>query len=96
MYRASLGDELPYANRTGALIAGPEALPVGIMTVFNAEGFIYTYTNSTLKFTIVDPSIQESKRSELFRESFEACFPNKKAFQLFDSFLNSQSYRANI
>jgi hypothetical protein len=45
MYRASLGAELPYANRTGPLIAGPEALPVGIMTVFNAEGYIYTYTN---------------------------------------------------
>ncbi|TVY39241.1 hypothetical protein LCER1_G009219 [Lachnellula cervina] len=45
IYRASLGPELPVGNRTGGLVAGPDALPVGIMTVMNAEGYVYTYTN---------------------------------------------------
>ncbi|TVY33186.1 hypothetical protein LOCC1_G007936 [Lachnellula occidentalis] len=45
MYRATLSSELPVGNRTGGLVAGPDALPVGIMTVMNAEGYVYTYTN---------------------------------------------------
>ncbi|TVY65638.1 hypothetical protein LSUE1_G006974 [Lachnellula suecica] len=45
MYRATLGDETPIGNRTGPLIAGPDALPVGIMTIMAAEGYVYTYTN---------------------------------------------------
>ncbi|KAF8852570.1 hypothetical protein BDZ45DRAFT_749457 [Acephala macrosclerotiorum] len=45
IFRATLGDELPIANRTGPLVTGPDAIEVGIMTVMNAEGYIYTYTN---------------------------------------------------
>lgn len=45
MYRATLGTERPQGERTGHLVAGPDALPVGIMTVLLAENYVYTYTN---------------------------------------------------
>lgn len=45
MIKVSLEEEMPVANRTGPLITGPDGLQVGLMTVMNAEGYIYTYSN---------------------------------------------------
>lgn len=45
MIRVILGEEQPVANRTGPLVTGPDGLQVGLMTVLNAEGYIYTYSN---------------------------------------------------
>jgi hypothetical protein len=54
MYRATLGPEHPLGNRTGPLIAGPDALPVGIVTILAAENYMYTYNSKNgLDETIV-------------------------------------------
>ncbi len=39
------GPMVPIATRTGPLVAGPEVINVGWMTILNAEGYIYTYSN---------------------------------------------------
>jgi hypothetical protein len=44
MTRVRLGEEMPIANRTGPLIAGPDELQVGLMTIMKAKGYIYTYS----------------------------------------------------
>ncbi|KAG4436532.1 hypothetical protein IFR05_007970 [Cadophora sp. M221] len=43
--KVTLGSKVPLANRTGPLITGPDGIQVGIMTILNAEGYIYTYSN---------------------------------------------------
>ncbi|CAL3964017.1 unnamed protein product [Diplocarpon coronariae] len=45
IFKCSLGEKAPVAERFGPLIAGPEALQVGLMTITRADGYIYTYSN---------------------------------------------------
>ncbi|KAL5325306.1 hypothetical protein ACEPPN_006431 [Leptodophora sp. 'Broadleaf-Isolate-01'] len=45
MIKVTLGSNVPLANRNGPLITGADGIQVGIMTILNAEGYIYTYTN---------------------------------------------------
>ncbi|KAF8865582.1 hypothetical protein BDZ45DRAFT_668541 [Acephala macrosclerotiorum] len=45
MLRVTLGEEVPVVNWTRPLVTGPGGLQVWLMTVLNAEGYIYTYTN---------------------------------------------------
>lgn len=42
--RVTLGEPQPVANRTGPLVAGPDSLQMGLMTIMKADGYIYTYS----------------------------------------------------
>ncbi|KAG4425307.1 hypothetical protein IFR04_001457 [Cadophora malorum] len=46
MIKVTLGTKVPNANRTGALITGPDGLQAGLMTVLKAEDYIYVYSNA--------------------------------------------------
>jgi len=43
--RATLGEKMPIAERTGPLVTGPGAIQLGQMCILKAEGYIYTYSN---------------------------------------------------
>ncbi|KAH7412838.1 hypothetical protein BKA64DRAFT_702953 [Cadophora sp. MPI-SDFR-AT-0126] len=51
--RVTLGKNAPVAERVGPLVTGPDELQVGLMTIINAEGYIYTYSNAGLTGIVV-------------------------------------------
>ncbi|CZT07316.1 uncharacterized protein RCO7_07303 [Rhynchosporium graminicola] len=51
--RVTLGKDCPVAERVGPLVTGPDELQMGLMTIINAEGYIYTYSNGGITGIIV-------------------------------------------